>query len=63
MPTRALKLAKIDFVPIENGVVAPSWGSNTTDKIVGSTAVPSNSCRKWFQQELDCCVRLVVWGR
>jgi cation diffusion facilitator CzcD-associated flavoprotein CzcO len=59
----ALELAKIDFILLEKGVVAPPWGTSITSKIVSSAVVPSNSCRKWFQQELGCCIRLVVWKR
>ena len=59
----ALELAKIDYVLLEKGVVAPPWGTSITSKSVSSTAVPSNICRKWFQQELDCCIRLAVSKR
>lgn len=42
----ALELAKIDFVLLEKGIVAPPWGTSITSKIVDSTAVLSNSRRK-----------------
>ena len=57
----ALGLAKIDFILLEKGVVAPPWGTSITSKVVDSAVVPSNSCRKWFLQEPGCCIKLVVW--
>ncbi len=59
----ALELAKIDFIVLEKGVVAPPWGTSITSKLIGSILVSSDMCRKWSQREPDCCTRLDVWKR
>ncbi len=33
----ALGLAKIDFIVLEKGVVAPSWGTSITSKLISSS--------------------------
>ena len=57
----ALELAKIDFVVLEKGVVAPPWGTSITSKIHDYALVSANKWRKWFQREPGYCTRSLAW--